>query len=264
MIEMACPSCGRAGQVPKEKLYTRLVCRKCHVVFHVDGQGRPVLGEPVSAESKAKAKKETEQKSLLQTLHIPTLSDLTSAKDDLSDYTFPVKPALGVLGGLAVLWILWGIIAGPGESVADCSKTVAEALARDDLNRLKAFASDETKDDVVRWYDAAHPKLEKAREGWPSKDATVQVVVVEENTSKGTGETEVFYLPAAGAAPAAAAPPPPPPPPPTPGAKPGAATAKTSAPAPNLPVSFHLYWVKSGSHWLLDGRQSHAMASRAG
>ena len=44
MIEMACPSCGRAGQVPKEKLHTRLVCRKCHMVFHVDSQGRPCAG----------------------------------------------------------------------------------------------------------------------------------------------------------------------------------------------------------------------------
>jgi hypothetical protein len=229
----------------------------------VDSQGRPVLGEPVSAAAKEKAKKEGESKSILQALHIPTIDDLTGAKDNLSEYTFPVKPVLGVLGGVVVLWILWGFLSGPGESVADTSRTVAEALARDDLNRLKSFASEETKDDVVRWYDAAHPKLEKKREGWPSKEAVIQVITVEEDPSKGRGETEVFFMPAgAAAAPAA----PPPPPIPTPG-KGGADTkgAPTPPPAPTgpLPASFHLYWVKSGSHWLLDARQSYAMASRA-
>jgi hypothetical protein len=261
MIEMACPSCGRAGQVPKEKLYTRLVCRKCHVVFHVDSQGRPVLGEPVTAAAKEKAKKESESKSVFQSLKIPTLDDLTGAKDNLSDYTFPVKPAAGVLGGLVILWLLWGFLSGPGESVADTSRAVADLLARDDLNRLKSFASSETKDDVVRWYDAAHPKLEKKREGWPSKDATVQVITVEENPKEGKGETQIFFMPAAGAGAGAAAPPPPPPPPiPTPG-KSGAA-APPPAPTGPQPASFHLFWVRSGSHWLLDARQSYAMASR--
>ena len=225
MIEMACPSCGRAGQVPKEKLYTRLVCRKCHIVFHVDSQGRPVLGEPITA--KDKNKKENEPKSILKALHIPTLDQLTNMGDDLSDYTFPTKPVLGVLGGLVGLWVLWGFLSGPGESVADTSRTVAEALASDDLNRLKTLATDETRDDMIRFYDAAHPKLEKAREKWSSKDANLQVVVVEEDLSKGKGETEVFFLPAASGpatASATAAPPPIPPPavPVTGGASPGA------------------------------------------
>src|SRR5262249_32631064 len=159
MIEMACPSCGRAGQVPKEKLYTRLVCRKCHVVFHVDSQGRPVLGEPISAA--AKTKKENEPKSPMKSMGIPTITDLTNMATGLWEYSFPVKPVLGVLGGLVGIYLVWSFLAGPGESVADTSKVVAEALARDDLSRLKSFATDETRDDVVRWYDAAHPRLEK-------------------------------------------------------------------------------------------------------
>ncbi len=266
MIEMACPSCGRAGQVPKEKLQTRLVCRKCHMVFHVDSQGRPVLGEPAS--SKEKNKKEAEPKSILKKLNIPTLDQLTGVGDDLKDYTFPVKPAAGVLGGLVGLWLIWGFLAGPGESVADCSRRVAAALANDDLNRLKTLATDDTKDDMVRFYDAAHPKLEKERAKWPSKDATVQVVVVEEDLSKGKGETEVFYMPAASGAPTASAapvPPPPPMPPPT-MPVPGKAAPGPTAAVPQMtgPLSFHLIWTRSGKHWLLDGRTSSALAARTG
>ena len=263
MIEMACPSCGRAGQVPKEKLQTRLVCRKCHMVFHVDSQGRPVLGEPVSA--KEKTKKEAEPKSILKALGIPTLEQMTHMGDDLSDYTFPVKPAAGLVGGLVGLWLIWGFVSGPGESVADTSRTVAEALAHDDLNRLKTLATDDTRDDMIRFYDAAHPKLEKARGGWPSKDANIQVVVVEEDLKTGKGETEVFYLPAASGGPTASvapgAPPPPMPPPtaPVPGAPKSDSAAAT--PPPSGPFSLHLIWLRSGKHWLLDGRASAAMAA---
>ncbi len=262
MIEMACPSCGRAGQVPKEKLYTRLVCRKCHIVFHVDGQGRPVLGEPVTA--KEKTKKEAEPKSILQAMGIPTLDQLTHMGEDLSDYTFPVKPVLGLVGGLVGLWFLWGILSGPGESVSDTSRVAAQALARDDLNRLKTLATDDTKDDMIRFYDAAHPKLEKAREKWSTKDANVQIVVVEEDPSHGKGETEIFFLPAASGPPTAAATaaavPVPPPVVPSPGAvSPGAAV-----PAPTGPLSLHLIWVRSGKHWLLDGRTTAALAARTG
>jgi hypothetical protein len=262
MIEMACPSCGRAGQVPKEKLYTRLVCRKCHVVFHVDSTGRPVLGEPVSAAAKEKSKKEGESKSLIPSFKLPTLDDFTGAKDNLQDYTFPVKPVAGVLGGLVFLWLVWGYLAGPGESVADVSRTVAALLDRGELDRLKSYATSDTKDDVVRFYDAAHPKLEKKKEGWPSKESTIQVITVEEDVSKGKGETEVFFMPPAAAV--TAAPPPPPPPIPTPGKGKVDLKMPAAPPVPTgpQPASFHLYWVKNGSHWLLDARQSHAMASR--
>ena len=163
-------------------------------------------------------------------------------------------------------WGVWsvsgwcgGFSAGPGESVADTSRVVADALARDDLNRLKTLATDETRDDMIRFYDAAHPKLEKAREKWSSKDANVQVVVVEEDISKGKGETEVFYLPAAAGAPTASATPPPRPLPPA-VPSPGASSRAPLAAAPPLtgPLSFHLIWIRSGKHWLLDGRTTSA------
>ena len=46
MIEMKCPACGAEGRAPKEKVNTRLVCRKCLKVFHLTPTGRAVLGEP--------------------------------------------------------------------------------------------------------------------------------------------------------------------------------------------------------------------------
>ena len=34
MIDMKCPSCGAGGRIPREKVNTRLVCKKCLRVFH--------------------------------------------------------------------------------------------------------------------------------------------------------------------------------------------------------------------------------------
>src|SRR4051794_17130655 len=121
MIEMSCPSCGRAGQVPPEKLHTRLVCRKCHVVFHMEPSGRPVLGEPPGSKDLKKEAKEkkSERPSAFEGLQLPSLSDLTNIQNNFSDGNFPVKPALGVLGGIVVLWGIYGFLNGPPEAVAD-------------------------------------------------------------------------------------------------------------------------------------------------
>ena len=46
MVDMKCPSCGAGGRVPREKINTRLVCKKCLRVFHITASGNTVLGEP--------------------------------------------------------------------------------------------------------------------------------------------------------------------------------------------------------------------------
>jgi len=68
MIEIKCPACGAEGRASKEKIQTRLVCRKCLRVFHVTPSGKTVLGEPPApgqtstAVSRAKAAPDPGQK----------------------------------------------------------------------------------------------------------------------------------------------------------------------------------------------------------
>ena len=54
MIDMKCPSCGAGGRIPKEKVNTRLVCKKCLRVFHVTSAGNTVLGEPAAPKDEHK------------------------------------------------------------------------------------------------------------------------------------------------------------------------------------------------------------------
>ena len=46
MIPMACPSCGRRGSIPHDKVNSRLHCKKCNAIFHMDAAGHVVMGEP--------------------------------------------------------------------------------------------------------------------------------------------------------------------------------------------------------------------------
>ena len=54
MIDMKCPSCGAGGRMPREKVNTRLVCKKCLRVFHVTASGNTVLGEPAAPKDQPK------------------------------------------------------------------------------------------------------------------------------------------------------------------------------------------------------------------
>jgi hypothetical protein len=211
--------------------------------------GRPVLGEPHTAPSKDQRKhaKQGEHHSIFEVFHLPKLDELTHLGDNLSDYSFPVKPVLGVLGVLVVGWVAFSVFSGPPESVADRAKTAVEALAHDDLDRLKTYATDKSRDDLIRWYDAAHARLEETRQSWPSKDSTVQVVVVEEDRRNQRGEVEAFIVPAQAPTQAASV---------IPAVSSKPAAKKSGA---NGPVAFHMHWVWSGSHWWLDGRQSLAV-----
>jgi len=266
MIEMACPGCGRGGQVPKEKLYTRLVCRKCHVVFHMEPSGRTVLGEPQSAkDAKTEEKKKKEKAkgpdavAVLEGLHLPSMSDVLNVRANLADGTFPVKPVLAGVGVLVVGWLVLSFLNRAPESVAERARIVVEAIAHDDLNRVKGYASGSSVDDVVKWYEIIHTRLDTARKSWPSKESTVQVLVVEDDPKSNRGEIEAFILPADSGVQTAAVMPPPMPPPPGPVAK----SSTPSTPPPPGPVGFHLKWDYSGSHWWIDGTSSLALASSA-
>jgi len=252
MVEMSCPGCGRAGQVPKEKLHTRLVCKKCHVVFHVDQSGRALLGDPNQVgkkDPKKKTAKAGEPSSLLVKLGLQKLQTLNQMGDNLSETGFPVKPAAAIAAVLLVGWLILGYANAAPESVADPARRAVDALTHDNLDRLKSYATEDSLSDVIRWYDLQHGKLEAARKTWPGKDASVQIVIVEEDHSKQKGVVEAFLLPAPSTQ--------------TASVLPSADTKSGSkATAPSGPVGFQLHWVWSGGKWRLDGRQTFAVAAQ--
>lgn len=103
MIHLNCPNCGRRGIVPDTKIYTRLHCSKCDVVFHVEHDGRVVLGEPGSAR---KAKLGDPDKPLA-----PTAEPESVQPSDLLD-RMPAPILFGLLAfiALALIWAFRGML----------------------------------------------------------------------------------------------------------------------------------------------------------
>jgi len=236
MIDLSCPNCGRAGSIPREKVNTRLVCKKCHIVFHMNTAGRTLLGEPHVEPLKA-------EKRSHEGPHIPSLDQLGSLKDSL-----PVVSSKQLMIGLAALVVGGGIflfVSRPGVTLADRTKELAQRFAQDDLAYLKEVATSDTADDAVRWFDRVHPVLMKNREQWKTKDADVQVMVAGEDARNRTGEAHAYLYPAKAS---------------THSAKVQGQLVEvdpTNQPAAP-PVDLHLFWIRDGSgKWRLDGRMTY-------
>src|SRR5262249_44706517 len=116
MIDLACPNCGRAGTIPREKINTRLVCKKCHVTFHMNTAGRTLLGEP----HQEVAKPEVTHHDGPQ---LPSFENLGSLKD-----TLPTVSLKALLIGIAVIVVGGGLfmfMMKPPESLGDRAKMTA-------------------------------------------------------------------------------------------------------------------------------------------
>src|SRR5262245_35123227 len=106
MPELSCPQCGRSGNVPRTKLDSRLVCKKCHAVFHMDKAGRVVLGEP---HSESRSGSRTAVRVAKSTAQPGTWGELFPA----GELTPRMKAAL--LGGATLFagFIIWIFIPAP-------------------------------------------------------------------------------------------------------------------------------------------------------
>jgi hypothetical protein len=231
-------------------------------VFHLDPNGRAVLGEPQAAPSKDRLK-ESEHRSIFEGLHIPTVDELTEFGEGLKTFNFlRPKPLLAIGGSVLVLWLMYSFIFGAGESVESRSRRVAWMLVGNNESSFVSLAPSEEMDraDAKKLFEGIRTKLDEARKVWGSSEPLVQVVVVQEDFSAGKGETEVFVMSSATVS-TSAAPPPPPPPPPV-AVKPANTNAGAPKMPPGSPVTFHLSWIWGSGRWLLDSRQSLALFTR--
>ena len=241
MIDLACPSCGRAGSIPREKINTRLTCKKCHSVFHVNTTGRTLVGEPHVEPPKAEHHHH-------EGLHLPSFESLDGLTESLPKVSLR---SLGVgVAAIAVVGGLFMFFTRPPEGLAASAQRTAERFANDDLIYLKQIATSETIDDVVRWFDAVHPQLVKNREQWKSREARIQVMVIGEDRNQRKGEAQAFIYPAGPAGHVSAI---------------TSAVDSTTSTAASVqqPVDLKLHWVldRNGT-WKLDGLQTFQAASR--
>jgi len=181
MIEIKCPACGAEGRAPKEKIHTRLICKKCLKVFHITPSGKTVLGEPPA----------TGQTSTMAA-HDPATIDRTQEVDQwferVSKRLFsPSSLILGV--GLIVLAMVGSFLSfRHQETLQDRVTTVAMATVQGDLQTIRDLAATGTGNDAVSWYDSIRPQCDQMRQSLGSHKLVVETQVTQQDSRQGSAE----------------------------------------------------------------------------
>jgi|GEM_PF-2198284 len=243
MIQLDCPKCGRGGSIPHEKLNTRLVCKKCHAVFHMPTADRTVLGEPQVESPKADASARAREPRRSSGDGVEALTGnfsdgIEGLKESLSSIS-PKQAGIGAAGLLLVVGA-WFFLSRPPESLTEITALTVRKFADDDLASLKQAASTDTVEDVVKWYETVHPRLVKARERWKTNSVRTDVLVLTENAQQRSGESHAYVYPASASTPQAS-------------------TTSGSEPVWPLiiPLEFTMHWtLDAGGNWRINGRQT--------
>jgi hypothetical protein len=242
MIPMKCPSCGRKGSIPPNRLNTRMHCKKCDAVFHMDPSGRVVLGEPGGREKRATRREERAKNEPLD-----PIGYLAKSK------TF--RRVLVVAGAVLLVAVIVQAAMSLNPPVpldlAERTDYVGQMFAEERLGRLKALAVPSTRDDLVAWYEKTRPAfLFKGPQG-PGNMVLITVAQVTADTAAGAAQTYATLI----------APPRPdlfPPKPATDAsAKPGGDSGE---------FVLNLFWATepgSGEQWLLDGSKILAESNKS-
>ncbi len=237
MTDMECPKCGRQGSVPKEKLNSRLVCKKCLTIFHLTPTGRVVLGEP--PDHKYAGGQEHHHAAVATAAQTKKAS--TSVADLFSDAN---STRTAVLGGLLALGLLvlggYYMLGDSGENALRVkSRRVANALAGNDLTSIKKLATPDSLDDVGKWFDTYYPVLDEMKRASATNELRITVMASENPMSK-TGEGDAFFTPARGNERAE-----------------NLATESGTKGSARTSLGLPLYWIlDDGGSWRLDGKRT--------
>ncbi len=179
MIEMKCPACGAEGRAPKDKVNTRLVCRKCLKTFHLTPSGRAVAGEPPIAGATATPE---ELAAADRTKNVDQFFERLS-KGLISRRTLGVALGIIVLAYVGAL-----VLSRHGESLQDRVSKVAMATVNGDVHSIAAYASQGTKDDAIQWYESVRPQCDQLKRTLGSSRLRVEVDVNQERSDSYTSD----------------------------------------------------------------------------
>ncbi len=191
MIPMNCPQCGSQGEIPLDKLDTRLHCRKCGAFFYVEKNGQVHLGDPpdsASTESILKPQKRRRER----------------AEVDLNPFS-------GVQGPSRRTWAGLGIALGVGLFIAGAVSVVKAVNKPEDINAkalklahyfvdlkledLKQFGAQDAKG-LTEWYNVVRAQLPLMKPRESKSDATISNIVIGESDKAAETLTSITLNPA--------------------------------------------------------------------
>ena len=171
MIPMSCPNCGRRGNIPLDRLNTRMHCKKCDAVFHLDASGKPVMGEPKSA----KANKPGRAGAHAHDDQFDPIGILASKVAKIPKMVWMV---LGGVLGAYLLFLVFSNFKGLPKSVEQGfnvkNNLIAEAFLNRDLKTITKYATSDSHQELAKLVDTFRPMVGD-KSGNSSSGITVMV-----------------------------------------------------------------------------------------
>ena len=201
MIEMVCPQCGRTGVAPKEKINSRLNCKKCHAIFYLTESGRSVLGEPPGAHHDPHGHG-TGHALAESHAHGSHATHPASRQNDEYDAGRAILSwvPVGLIGLVAVAsatYYFWPV-RDDTSNLAAKAHLVAQSIAADKLAAIQPLAAEDGKSDLGTWYERFRPIVDEMRRDSGAGEVACSFLVTEENRETRTGEATLFFVPKLG------------------------------------------------------------------
>jgi hypothetical protein len=149
MIEMSCPRCGAGGRVPSDRVNSRLVCKKCLSVFHLNSSLKAVMGEPAPPKEAAKERAPRERTELGLGLELGGLGER------LGKLKLPDPKTVGVVAGvLLAIGFFWWLFSK--QSVEKRTQAMASAIKTLDMDTTVSLSMPGTELDAMKWLGDTH------------------------------------------------------------------------------------------------------------
>jgi hypothetical protein len=243
MIEMSCPRCGAGGRVPRDKVNSRLVCKKCLQVFHLSSSLKPVIGEPPPQKEVAKERAPRERMEL-------GLPELGGLGDKLAKIKLPDPKTLGIIAGvLVVIAFFWWLFSK--QSVEQRSVALAKAIRTLDMDTTVALALPGTELDAMKWLGDIHKEYTELKLAIGNLEPGVSISV--QPGSDGSSSQSLLVFSRQGAISTG------------PLSVEQAASLEPQSAEVKKSLELVLYWTKdTWQAWRLDGKRTAEHASRSG
>lgn len=171
MISIECPNCGRRGTIPPDRLSSRLHCKSCNAVIHLNRTGQLAVDES----ARETAEEGPEGLASAGEFHY---------RDVWQSIPPNLKLAVPVVIVLALL-VSWIVTRSLPEPVpvdhAKVGETVLRAVVANDRERVMALADPPTADDAGHWFDLVRQRFEANEIG---QDIYVRTTPISGNVEK--------------------------------------------------------------------------------
>jgi hypothetical protein len=235
MIPMSCPNCGSQGEVPLDRLNSRLKCRKCATMFYMDETGSIILGDPNDPKA-IKRRKKAERGG-------PALDFDFNIGKMIRDIPRPVR--LGVLGLAVLAAVGFGVSAlmaslSMPEDVEGRTAYLGPLFVDNELARLRELAAPGTADDLATWHSTMRPKLNYEGPRRSGGDVLTSAAIMRTDASSAQSFLSLIVS----------------------GAPPAAPKATPDPDAPQNSLTMGIIWTKLDGAWLVDGTKTLAEATK--